>query len=159
MFLAVILLATVTLGQAPGIAELELVDQTGASDSLAAHHDHVVVVMVVTARRLRNLKAWERALRERYDGVHFLRIADIPSEPTVTRKEVARKLAARVPEGVSILIDIERRWARELKLDTGRPNLLLFDRGGRMAGAFRGRMEPARLDEVQAAIEPLVGSR
>ena len=137
MLLASILLVTVTLGQIPAVADIALMDQHGVSDRLAAHRDHVVVVMVVTGKRLRNLKAWEKELRESYPEVHFLRIADIPEEPPVTREQVAEKLAKRVPEDISILIDIERRWAGEMKLDTGRPNLLLFDEEGKLAAAFR----------------------
>jgi hypothetical protein len=159
MLLASILLGAAVLGQAPSVADLELTDQNGASDSLAAHRDHVVLVMVVTAKRLRNLKAWEKELREPYEGIHYLRIADVPEAPPVTHEQVARKLAARVPEGVPILIDLERRWSREMELDTGRPNLLLFDRHGRLSAAFRGRMEPALLDEVRAALDRLVEPR
>ena len=114
--------------------------------------------MVVTARRLRNLKGWEKPLRERYDDIHFVRIADVPEEPPVSHEEVAQKLVKRVPEEVPILIDIERRWARELELDTSRPNLLLFDRDGRLAATFHGRPDPALLDEVFAAIEELTGA-
>jgi hypothetical protein len=159
MFLASILLGAAVLGQAPAVAELELVDQHGVADSLAAHRDHQVVVMVVTVGRLRNLKAWEREIRQRHETIRFLRIADIPDEPPVTRERVARKLAARVPEEISILIDMERRWARELELDTGRPNLLLFDREGKLAASFRGRMEADLLGEVLAAIDRLPEAR
>ena len=90
---------------------------------------------------------------------HFLRIADIPEEPPVTREQVADKLAKRVPEDIRILIDIERHWARELELDTGRPNLLLLDKEGKLAAAFRGRMEPELLLEVRVALDELVGPR
>jgi hypothetical protein len=159
MLLASILLVAATVGQTPAVADLELMDQHGVPDRLAAHRDHVVVVMVVTGKRLRNIKAWEKELREEYAEVHFLRIADIPEEPPVTREDVARKLVKRVPEEISILIDIERRWARELELDTDRPNLLIFDADGRLAAAFHGRMEPTRLEEVRAVLDGLVGIR
>jgi hypothetical protein len=115
--------------------------------------------MVVTVRRLRNLKAWETELLERREGIDFLRIADIPADPPTTRERVARKLSSRVPDEVSILIDLDRRWAREMNLDTGRPNLLLFDREGELAATFRGRMEPELLEEVLAAIDRLADHR
>jgi len=159
MLLASILLAAAALGQAPAVAGLELADQYGVTDSLDAHRDHVVVVMVVTAKRLRNLKGWEKELRARYDDLHYLRIADVPGEPPVTHEQVARKLAKRVPEDVPILIDIDRRWAEELQLDTGRPNLLLIDRDGRLIANFRGRMDPPLLEEVLAALGPFVEPR
>jgi hypothetical protein len=97
-----------------------------------------VLVTVVHAKRLRKLKSWERALRERLDEVHYLRIADVPTDPPVTHEEVAEKLRKRVPEEVSILIDLERRWARALELDTSQPNLLIFDRSGRLVSSYRG---------------------
>jgi hypothetical protein len=160
LLLAAILLGAAAPEQPTAVARLELVDQHGITDSLAAHRGHVTVVMVVTARRLRNLKAWESELRERYEEIHFLRIADVPpQDPPVTREQVARKLASRVPEEVSILIDLERRWATELELDTGRPNLLLFDEDGRLGASFRGRMEPELRDRVQAAIRRLLEAR
>jgi hypothetical protein len=155
LLLASVILATLAPGQIPPVADLELIDQYGRADSLAAHRDHIVVAMVVTARRLRNLKGWEKQLRERYDDIHFLRIADVPEEPPVTHEQVAQKLVKRVPEEVPILIDVERRWARELELDTARPNLLLVDRDGRIVTTIRGRPEPALLDELFAAIDEL----
>jgi len=159
MPLASILLGALVLGQVPPVAELELTDQYGNSDSLSAHRNHVVVAMVVTAKRLRNLKSWEKSLREHYEDVHFLRIADVPAEPSVTLDRVARKLRGRVPEDVPILIDVERHWAQALDLDTGRPNLLLIDRDGKLRAAFRGRSEPELLDEVQTAMKSLVNSK
>jgi hypothetical protein len=155
--LTAFVLGTAVLGQTPELADLKLVDQFGNAGSLADHRDQVVVVMVVTARRLRNLKAWEKDLRERYDDIYFLRIADIPPDPPVTHEQVARKFTKRVPEEVSIFIDIEGQWARGLELDTGRPNLLLFDREGKLAAAFRGRWETAPLKDVYAAMDELMG--
>jgi hypothetical protein len=159
MLLASVLLAASLASQPAAPAELELIDQHGVADSLAAHRGRVTLVMVVTVRRLRNLKAWETELLERREGIDFLRIADIPADPPATRERVARKLSSRVPDEVSILIDLDRRWAREMNLDTGRPNLLLFDREGELAATFRGRMEPELLEEVLAAIDRLADHR
>jgi hypothetical protein len=159
MLFGSILLGAALLGQTPAVAELELADHTGGADRLAAHRGEVVVVMIVTAKRLRNLKGWERELRDRYDEIHYLRIADIPEEPPVTYEQVAKKLSTRVPEDVPILIDLDRRWATELELDTSRPNLLLIDRAGKLVASFRGRMEPALLEELLAALDPLVEPR
>lgn len=158
LILSTVLLGALTVGQTPAVAELDLLDQQGRADRLADHSDRVVVVMVVTARRLRNLKGLERDLLERYDELYFMRIADVPEDPPVTREDVARKLNKRVPEDVPILIDIDRHWARELELDTGRPNVLLFDREGRFVASFRGRAEPELLDEIHAALNELTGT-
>jgi hypothetical protein len=149
------LFGALIVGQAPDVAEYPLFDQHGEADRLTDHTGEVVVVMIVTARRLRNLKALENDLRERYENVFFLRIADVPERPPVTREDVARKLDKRVPEEVSILIDIDRRWASELELDTEYPNLLLFDREGKFTAAFTGRAEPALLDEIHTVMDEL----
>ena len=125
------------------LADLRLVDQYGREDSLEAYRGQVVLVMVVHAKRLRKLRSWEAALRGCVKEVHYLRIADVPADPPVTREEVAKKLRERVPKEVSILADLDRRWAKTLGLDTGQPNLLVFDRGGRLVGAYRGDGSPA----------------
>jgi len=152
------LLCALAVGQIPDVAEQNLLDQRGVTDRLADRRDQIVVVMVVTARRLRNLKALEEDLQARYETVHFMRVVDIPEEPPVTHEEVARKLDKRVPEEISILIDVERHWARELELDTQRPNLLLFDREGKFVAAFRGRAEPELLDDIHVVLDELAGA-
>ena len=83
-------------------------------------------------------------------------MADVPDDPPVTYQDVANKLADRIPEGVSVLIDVDRRWATELDLDTGRPNILLIDREGNLAARFRGRSEPELVEEVSRKIEELL---
>ena len=158
LLLSTVILGALTVGQAPAVAEVELLDQHGVADRLADHPDRIVVVMVVTARRLRNLKGIEQDLHERYDDLHYMRIVDIPEDPPVTHEKVAAKLDKRVPEEVPILIDIDRRWATDLELDTGRPNVLIFDREGRFVAAFRGRAEPELLDEIHTALDELTGT-
>ena len=154
--LSAILAIGLLTGVPAEVAELVLPDQRGDRDSLAAHRGDVVVAMVVTARRLRNLKGWERDLRDRFDEVEFFRVADVPDDPPVTYQDVVDKLAERIPEGVSVLIDVDRRWSTELGLDTGRPNILLIDREGNLAARFRGRSEPELVEEVSRKIEELL---
>jgi hypothetical protein len=138
------------------VSHVLLGDQHGLQDSLAEHRGNVVVVMVVTAKRLRNIKPWERHLRERVDGVHYLRIADVPADSRATHDTVAAKIRERVPEGVSVLIDMERVWATELQLDTERPNLLIIDRDGSLIGSFRGLFTPELLEPVVDQIDDLL---
>jgi len=143
--MSMLLAGAVVAGSAGGIDAVrstELEDQHGNSDSLAAHRGEVVVVMVVTARRLRNLKPWERELRERFDRLVYLRIADVPSDSPADTESVAAKLQERVPDDVSVLIDMERIWATALDLDTDRPNLLLIDRDGELVTSIRGLCVP-----------------
>jgi hypothetical protein len=136
---------------------LRLRDQYGVEDSLAAHRGRVVVVMVVEARRLRTLKAWERELRERFDDIEFLRIAEVPDDPPPSYERVAAKLAEQVPEGVPVLIDMERRWAATLGLDPSRPNLLLVNPAGGLEAVFAGRHDPGLAAEVAARLDELMG--
>jgi hypothetical protein len=74
------------------LADLRLLDQYGREDSLRAHRGQVVLVTVVHAKRLRKLQSWEKALRERLEGVHYMRVADVPADPPVTQEDVAEKL-------------------------------------------------------------------
>lgn len=141
------------------LADLVLRDQRGGEDSLRAHEGRVVLVTVVNARRLRKLKGWEQALRERLEGVDYLRVADVPQDPPVTFDEVAEKLGERVPEDVAVLIDLEGEWARALDLDTDQPNLLVFDREGRLVSAYRGARNPYLEAYVSRDLETLLGKR
>jgi hypothetical protein len=151
-----VLMVGLLLGIPTDLAELALPDQNGNRDSLVAHRGKVVVAMVVTARRLRNLKGWERDLRSRFEEVDFVRVADVPADPPVTYRDVADKLATRVPDEVPVLIDLDRRWSSALGLDTGRPNILLIDPDGHLVASYRGRPEPELVDEVAGRIEELL---
>ena len=165
--MTLLLLAAVIFGQAVELtqsiavnelSELRLRDQYGDEDSLAAYRGQVVVVMVVTARRLRNIKPWEADLREQMEGVQYLRIADVPEGSPADSDQVAEKLRERVPDEVPVLIDMERRWATTLVLDTDRPNLLLVDARGRLVATFRGRYTPQLAADVIEALKKIQGA-
>jgi len=169
----VLLLAATTVGagafEAPatgprtaGLSELTagLRDQYGRGDSAGAKPDRAQAVFVVSARRLRRLKDWQRALDERLDGVGFLRVADVPPEPGQPPprfEDVAATLRKRVPEDVPVLIDVERRFDRQLDLDTREVNVLLFDASGRLAGRVRGRPTPDGVEQATAQLLKLPG--
>jgi hypothetical protein len=138
------------------VSELQLRDQYGHEDSLAEHRGEVVVVMVVTVKRLRNIRPCERQLREQFEEIHVLRIADVPEDSPATHESVTAKLGEHVPEGVSVLIDLDRIWATELGLDTGRPNLLVIDRDGRLITTFRGLCKPELFAPVVEQLEKLL---
>ena len=140
------------------VSHLKLRDQYGNEDSLAAHRGQVVVVMVVTAKRLRNIRPWEQNLREHFDQLEYLRITDVPSDPPGSYEQIASKLLERVPEGVPVLIDLDRRWATALGLDTERPNILLIDGNGKLVSAFRGRHSPDLAAEVIQELEAILAS-
>ena len=151
--LLILLLGTPAQAAAPAaVVGAVLRDQNGHPDRLAAHRGQPVVVLVVTAARLRSLKSWELDLRDRSSGLGFIRVVDIPETPKLSFEDVARKLRERVPAEVPILIDLDRVWARSLKLDTREANLLIFDAEGHLVRTFRGRREPALVAEVAAAV-------
>jgi hypothetical protein len=151
-------LAVLLLAGTPPLAEAvatPLKDQYGRIDRLASHRGRPVVVMVVTAARLRSLKGWEIELRRRVgEGVGFLRVMDVPERPRVSHEDVARRLRERVPREVAVLIDLQRVWARAFRLDAREVNLLVFDGEGRLRQSFFGRRTPelvARVAEAAAA--------
>jgi hypothetical protein len=135
-------------------------DQHGRNDPAAARPGRPHAVFVVSARRLRRLKDWQREIDERLEGVGFLRVADVPSEPGQAPprfEDVAATLRKRVPEDVPILIDVERRFRRELALDTREVSVLLFDASGRLAGRVHGRPTPDRVEQATAHLLELPG--
>jgi len=139
------------------VAPVTLVDQYGAEGDLARHRGRVVVVMVVTAKRLRNIRPWEKAIREQFDDrVVYLRITDVPGDSSATVEQISEKLAERVPDGVSVLIDVDRVWASALDLDTERPNILVIGSEGELVASHRGRhspeLEAAVIDDLKAVI-------
>jgi len=141
----------------------ELVDQLGRSDGLRAHRGSVVVGLVADLRALRHLKAWEVELRDRLGGVaeelRFLRVADAPEDRGVTRERVLDKLDGRVPDDVSILVDLEGTWRRTYALQTRRPNVLLFDVDGRLRRTIRGTVDPEIAERVTGWIRELLPPR
>jgi hypothetical protein len=139
-------------------AAVTLVDQYGVEDGLDRHRGRAVVVFVVTAKRLRNIRPWERDLRERFDeAIDYLRITDVPPDSPATYDRIAAKLIDRVPDGVSVLIDLERRWATALDLDTSRPNVLVIDGDGVLVSAHRGRHTPELAAEVIGNLKAILG--
>jgi hypothetical protein len=133
-------------------------DQYGHEECLADHRGTVVVVMVVTAKRLRNIRPWERDLRQHFERIDYLRITDVPEDSPASYEQIAAKLTERVPDGVSVSIDRDRLWATTLGLDTQRPNLLLIDADGRLVETFHGKHSPELAREVVEALREILGS-
>jgi hypothetical protein len=118
-----------------------LKDQFGATGHLHDHLGSTQVVIVVSAKRLRRIKRWERALRRHYPDVPILRVADLPRNTPVDYEVVAAKLRRRLPEEVGVLIDLEGRWSAEYGLDTSVPNVLVFDAAGELAAKRAGKYD------------------
>jgi hypothetical protein len=160
LYTALLMLGLLSQSTSPlsGLEEVQLRDQYGSTDSLAAHHGHVVVVMVVDAKRLRNLRPWVRELREHFDDLETILIAEVPADPPTTYERVVEKLGERIPDDVSILIDMESLWAQTLDLDASRPNLLLMDRAGNLTATYQGRHEPGLAATVVKHVEALLAA-
>lgn len=149
-------LSAVLLAAAVSPADsLLLRDQRGREDGLASHRGHPTVALVVTAGKLRAVKGWEVALRQRCPDAHFLRVADVPRDPPTTHEDVARKLAGRVPAEVSILIDLEGAFASALALPVAEVAAVVFDGGGRETARISGRKTDGRIAEVERALRAL----
>lgn len=142
----------------PALTGLTLPNQFGGTDTLAAHQGQPIMVVVVAVQRLSMIERWERALRERFPGLAFFNVADMPAQGPVDPERAAATLRKRVPPEVPVLMDLERHWATTLKLDTGLPNLLLVDAAGQLVGQWRGRYAESLAAEVMAAVEPVVAA-
>ncbi|NIM63895.1 MAG: hypothetical protein GTN89_12860 [Acidobacteria bacterium] len=137
---------------------MTLRDQFGAENRLEPGEPAVVIV--VSAHKLRKLKKWEIAIRERYEGMRIVRIADVvPSDPPATYEAVAERLRTRVPDEIPVWIDTSRVWASEFGLDTTLPNLLVLGADGSLSGTVRGRFSPESFAELARLIEEPVDSR
>ena len=103
-----------------------LPDQFGELGGLDMRSTAEQLVIVVSAKRLRRLKPWERELRERYPDLDIVRVADVPVSGSADTEAVAAKLRKRLPDDVAVLMDMNGVWAQAFQLDTSVPNLLLF---------------------------------
>ena len=140
------------------LAALELRDQYGNADSLAAHRGAPVVAVIVSVKRLSMIERWERELSRKVPGVQFLNVSDLPPDVAVDLERTAATLRKRVPTGVKVLIDATRQWATVLGLNTDVPNLLVFDASGQLRQRYRGRWTAALGTEVAAAVAPLINA-
>jgi hypothetical protein len=131
-----------------------LPDQFGATGALSDFPRAPVLVIVVSARRLRQVQRWEEALRSELPGLLSMRVADIDQQPQPQLDDVAGTLAKRAPAGVPILIDMDNEWARAFALNTREPCLLLFDANRKLVTQWRGR---ARAELVSAVIAGIQG--
>ncbi|MFQ5634419.1 MAG: TlpA family protein disulfide reductase [Gammaproteobacteria bacterium] len=154
------LLAIVTAAAAVSVAvaaahatELPLlVDQFGAPAGLEAGIGEVQVVIVVSARRLRRIKPWEKALRREFPDLPVLRVADVPRSSPTDYDRVAKKLRRRLPENLPVAIDLQGEWASILELDTRVPNILIFDADGELTYRQSGMYRKSLYPPLQAAL-------
>ncbi len=137
------------------LAEREWTDQFGGRGGLATHRGQPLVVVVVDARRLAQVRRWEEQLLTRFPDLPLVTVADVNESRPPELARVQAVLARRVPREVVVLIDLQREWARALELDTAAPNLLLVDQASRVTARFRGRWTAAEGERVLAAVAAL----
>ncbi len=134
-------------------------DQHGRPGGFEPTDGQPTVVFVVSAARLKRLRDWEAGLRRRFEGLRFVRVADVPpSRPPARYEDIAGRLRAHVPREVSVLVDLDRVWATGFEVDSQQVNLLVFDAAGRLAGQLAGSPTPERLARAVALVEPLASS-
>ena len=141
-------------GQAAALAAT-LRDQHGRPGGFEPAGRQATVVFVVSAARLKRLREWEASLRKRFEGLRFVRVADVPpSRPPARYEDVAGRLRQHVPPEVSVLIDVDRVWATGFGLDSRQVNLLVFDGTGRLLGQLAGGVTPERFAQAVALVAP-----
>lgn len=137
----------------PNAAELPtLTDQFGNEIGLDADAGRVRVAIVVSGRKLRRIKPWEKAMREEFPDLVVIRIADIPRSSPTDYDKVAKKLRKRLPEDVAVGIDLEGQWADMLGLDTSVPNVLVFDADGTLTYQQSGMYKKSKYPSLQGAL-------
>lgn len=151
--LPLLLLAASTAWATPEALPDQFGNLISVADAHASAPDSILIVIVVSGRKLRLVKRWEEGLRQTNPNLISMRIADITDEPRPTHEQVAEKLRKRAPQGVSILIDLENQWANEFELDTNEPCLLLLDKNNQVVATFRGRANKDRLAEFSNLLE------
>lgn len=151
--LALLAIGSLAATAAPRVDELPtLLDQFGEPVSLDADSVEVQVAIIVSAKRLRRIKPWEKALREEFPGLVVVRIADVPRSSPTEYETVAKKLRKRLPEDVNVGIDLEGLWADALGLDTSVPNILLFAASGELVYQQSGMFKKSRYPSLQGAL-------
>lgn len=150
LVLGLALLTCAAHGQPPPLR-----DQFGIVGHLDSHLGSVQVVIVISAKRLRRIKRWEKALRKHYDAVPLLRVADVPRTAPVEYESVAAKLRKRLPDHINVLIDLEGRWSGEYGLDTSVPNVLVFDVSGELVAKHVGKYNSALFEALRLDLDRL----
>lgn len=135
-------------------ASLTLTDQYGQTGGLRSDLDGLQVAIVVSAKRLRRLKAWEQAIREIDADVPLVRVADVPRTAPTDFDTVAEKLRKRLPPDVNVLIDLEGVWASAYELDPDVPNVLIFDGAGALLSVHSGMFKPSYREDLEAGLTP-----
>lgn len=129
-----------------------LQDQYGQNSGLGDYTGEAVLAIVATPRKLRWIRKWEETIRAEMPGLTSIRIADVNEQPPPDRNKVADLLRKKVPEDISVLIDLQRHWANYYTLETSEPCLVLFDSDHHVVAKFRGRPKGELVSDVMNAL-------
>jgi hypothetical protein len=127
-------------------------DQYGQNSGLGDYSGAPVLAIVATPRKLRWIGKWEAAIRADIPELMSIRIADVTDRPTPDYQKVADLLRKKVPEDISVLIDLQSQWASHYTLDTGEPCLVLLDSNHSVIAKFRGRPKGELVNDVISAL-------
>ena len=133
-----------------------LPDQFGDEIVALGASPTVRVGIIVSAKRLRRIRKWETALRERFPDLEIFRVADVPRSAPTDYEDVAEAFRKRLPEDLSVGIDLEGSWAAALDVDTSVPSILVFDARGELDAVHSGMFDDRLFAQAAADIDLLV---
>lgn len=133
-----------------------VIDQFGQPVSVRDSEPAVRVAILVSAKRLRRLRKWETALRNRFPGLDILRVADVPRDAPTRYEDVAEAFRKRLPENVGVGIDLAGDWAGQLEVDPSVPNILVFTSSGDLEAVHSGMFSNALFARAAADIDLLI---
>ena len=152
LFLIIVLAAAGLSSATAGETVPMLPDQFGNSSGLDDYSGEAVLAIVASTRKLRWIGRWEETIRAEIPELVSIRVADVNDEPPPSFEKLVRILLKRVPENVSVLIDMRNLWATSYALDTSEPCLVLLDGDHNVVAKFRGRPKGQLVDDVMNAL-------
>ncbi len=152
-----LLLAAASQADTQQLSDLpKLIDQYGEAMKIDEVDSEVAIAIVVSAKRLRRLKKWEVALRDRFPELEILRVADIPQTTPVTHADVAEVLKKRLPPNFPVGLDLKGEWSAILELDSSVPNIVVFDAKGELRSIHHGMFNNKAFAQAAADIDLLI---
>ncbi len=152
-----LLLAHASQAEPQRLSELpQLIDQYGETLKIDQADSEVAIAIVVSAKRLRRLKKWEMALRERFPELMVLRVADVPQTTAVQHADVAKVLEKRLPPNFPVGIDLNGEWSARLDVDSSVPNIVVFNADGELHSIHPGMFNKKAFAAAAADIDLLI---
>ena len=131
-------------------------DQFGEAVAVGNSGSDVQVAILVSAKRLRRIKKWEKALRDRFPDLAIVRVADVPRNSPTEYEVVAEAFRKRLPPDLPVGIDLAGAWASELQIDPAVPNVLVFAGDGELEAVHSGMFSSELFAQAAADIDLLI---